>query len=59
MPNPLALVFIIIWLVVAALVLQWGFTYNWSYSNTQVILLLSFYAVTIAAASVIFYKRKP
>jgi hypothetical protein len=58
MPNPLVLVFILIWLVVAALVLQWGFTYNWSYSNLQVILLLLFTAVTIGTAAVVLYKRK-
>ena len=58
MPNPLVIIFIMIWLVVAALVLQWGFTYNWSYSNMQVILLLLFTAVTIGTTSVMLYKRK-
>jgi hypothetical protein len=58
MPNPVVIIFIMIWLVVAALILQWGFTYNWSYSNMQVILLFLFAAVTIGTASVLLYKRK-
>jgi hypothetical protein len=58
MPNPLVIMFIMIWLVVAALVLQWGFTYNWSYSNMQIILLFLFAAVTIGITSVMLYKRK-
>ena len=56
MPNPLVLLLIMVWLVVAALALQWGFTNNWSDPNMLFVLLFGLVATTVVAAA-IYYKR--
>jgi hypothetical protein len=56
MPNPLVLLFIVVWLVVTALALQWGFTNNWSNPN-MLFALLFWLVVTTVVAAAIYYKR--
>jgi 4-amino-4-deoxy-L-arabinose transferase-like glycosyltransferase len=57
MSTPLVLIFIIAWLVVIALALQWGFTNNWSDPN-MLFVLLFWVVVTTVAAGAIYNKSK-
>ncbi len=57
MPKPLVLLFIMIWLVIAAFALQWGFTTNWSDPNLLIDAGLAL-GITVVVFAALLYKLK-
>ncbi len=57
MPKPIVLLFIFVWLVIAAFALQAGFTTNWSDSNLLINVGVAL-GITVVVFAALLYKLR-